>query len=109
MYPNNQAIEIFGEEVQWPGVDANGKFTNGSFTDPMVKPSFIPAETINLVLDNLTGLIEKCNEAPNSTTAAQLAALVTPLIQAQRYSCVKKILWVKLSALRRAYPQGAML
>ena len=84
MYPNNQTISIFGEEVQWPGVDESGKYTNGSFTDPMVKPSFIPAETINLILDNLTGLIEKCNEAPNSTTVLQLAALITPLIQAHK-------------------------
>jgi hypothetical protein len=84
MYPNNQTIEIFGEEVQWPGVAGNGKFTNGSFEDPMVKPSFIPAQTINLVLDNLEELIKKCNEAPNSTTAQQLAALVSPLIQAHK-------------------------
>jgi hypothetical protein len=84
MYPNNQTIEIFGEEVQWPGVDASGKFTNGSFTDPMVKPSFIPAETINLILDNMTELIKKCNEAPNSTTILQLAGLVTNLAQANK-------------------------
>jgi hypothetical protein len=84
MYPNNQTIEIFGEEVQWPGVDESGKFTNGSFTDPMVKPSFIPAQTINLILDNLEEMIKKCNEAPNSTTALQLAALVTPLVQAHK-------------------------
>jgi hypothetical protein len=84
MYPNNQIIEIFGEEVAWPGVDGNGKFTNGSFTDPMVKPSFIPAQTINLILDNLEELIKKCNEAPNSTTVQQLAALVSPLVQAHK-------------------------
>jgi hypothetical protein len=47
MYPNNQTIEIFGEEVQWPGVDESGKFTNGSFTDPMVKPSFIGTRGCN--------------------------------------------------------------
>jgi hypothetical protein len=84
MYPNNQTIEIFGEEVQWPGVDENGKFTNGSFTDPMAKPSFIPAQTINLILDNMEKLIEKCNGAPDSTTVLQLAGLVTPLIQAHK-------------------------
>jgi hypothetical protein len=84
MYPNNQTIEIFGEEVQWPGVDEHGKFTNGSFSDPMVKPSFIPAETINLILDNMTELIKKCNEAPNSTTTQQLAGLVTSLARANK-------------------------
>jgi hypothetical protein len=84
MYPNNQTIEIFGEEVQWPGVDASGKFTNGSFSDPMVKPSFIPAQTLNLILDNLEELVKKCNEAPDSTTVQQLARLVTPLIRAHK-------------------------
>jgi hypothetical protein len=84
MYPNNQTIEIFGEEVQRPGVDGEGKFTNGSFSNPDIKPPFIPAQSINLVLDNLTELISKCNEAPNSTSAGQLAALVTPLIQAHK-------------------------
>jgi hypothetical protein len=84
MFPNNQTIEIFGEEVQWTGVDGNDKFTNGSFTDPMVKPSFIPAQTINLILENLEKLIEKCNGAPDSTTILQLAGLIAPLIQAHK-------------------------
>jgi hypothetical protein len=78
MYPNNQNIEIFGEQVSWPGVDESGKFTNGSFTDPMVKPSFIPAESINLILDNLSELIRKCGRAPDSVTVTQLAALLSP-------------------------------
>ncbi|MDR0455383.1 MAG: hypothetical protein LBH20_01700, partial [Treponema sp.] len=76
MYPNNQDIEVFGEQVSWPGVDANGKFTNGSFTDPMVKPSFIPAETINLVLDNLESVIRKCGGTPNATGMKQIADLL---------------------------------
>jgi hypothetical protein len=76
MYPNNQNIEIFGEQVAWPGVDETGKFTNGSFTDPMVKPSFIPAESINLILDNLSELIKKCGGTPDSVTGTQLAALL---------------------------------
>ena len=73
MYPKNEEITIFGEKVQWPGVDASGKFTNGSFDDPLIKPSFIPAETINLILDNLSGLITKLGGTPNNTSAAQLA------------------------------------
>jgi hypothetical protein len=76
MYPNNQNIEVFGELVSWPGVDENGKFTNGSFTDPMVKPSFIPAETINLMLDNLSEFVKKCGGTPDSVTVTQLAALL---------------------------------
>jgi hypothetical protein len=77
MYPNNQTIEVFGEQVSWPGVGANGKFTNGSFSDPMVKPSFIPAETINLILDNLESVIRKCGELPNAIDAKQIARLIT--------------------------------
>jgi hypothetical protein len=85
MYLNNQAIEIFGEQVQWPGVDPEtGKFTNGSFDNPMVKPSFIPAETLNLVLDNLCALISKCGGSPNAVTGSQLADLVTSLAAANR-------------------------
>ena len=49
MYPDNQELNIFGEKVQWPGVDSSGKFSNGSFQNPLEKPSFIPAETINLI------------------------------------------------------------
>jgi hypothetical protein len=81
MYPNNQDIEIFGEQVSWPGVDANGKFTNGSFQDPMVKPSFIPAETVNLILDNLSSIITKCGGTPNATGLAQIADLITHLAE----------------------------
>lgn len=75
MYPDNKAITLFGEPIEWPGVTAEGKFTNGSFDDPLVKPSFIPAETINLVIDNLSGLITKLGGSPNNTSATQLANL----------------------------------
>lgn len=75
MYPENQELSIFGEKVQWPGLDKNGKFTNGSFTDPLEKPSFIPAETLNLILDNLGGLITKLGGTPNNTSTTQLAEL----------------------------------
>jgi hypothetical protein len=84
MYPNNQDIEIFGEQVSWPGVDANGKFTNGSFSDPMVKPSFIPAETINLILDNLSGMIETCGGTPNAVNQHQLADVLSHLGEAKK-------------------------
>ena len=75
MYPENQNVSIFGETVQWPGLNSDGKFTNGSFDDPLVKPSFIPAETLNLILDNLGGMITKLGGTPNNTSAAQLADL----------------------------------
>lgn len=77
MYPENQELSIFGERVQWPGVDSKGKFTNGSFTNPLEKPSFIPAETINLILDNLGELIKKLGETPNNSAIDQLSKLFT--------------------------------
>lgn len=84
MYPDNQELTIFGEKVQWPGVDKIGKFTNGSFSDPLEKPSFIPAETINLILDNLTALIEKLGGTPDNTSIDQLAKLFTSGIAANK-------------------------
>ena len=77
MYPDNQELDIFGEKVQWPGVDSSGKFSNGSFQNPLEKPSFIPAETINLILDNLSELIKKLGGTPNNTSVDQLAKLFT--------------------------------
>jgi hypothetical protein len=77
MYPDNQELTIFGEKVQWPGVDSTGKFSNGSFQNPLEKPSFIPAQTINLILDNLSELIKKLGGTPNNTSVDQLAKLFT--------------------------------
>ena len=76
MYPDNQELDIFGEKVQWPGVDSSGKFSNGSFKNPLEKPSFIPAETINLILDNLSELITKLGGTPDNTSTDQLAKLI---------------------------------
>lgn len=73
MYPDNQELTLNGEKVMWPGVDASGKFTNGDFNDPLVPPSFIPAETINLILDNLAGLIKRSGGTPDNTSITQLA------------------------------------
>ncbi len=72
LYPNNQELEIFGEPVVWPGVNAEGKFTNGDFSNPLVPPSYIPAETINLILDNLNSLIIGAGLTPNNTDQNQL-------------------------------------
>ena len=77
MYPENEEITIFGEKVQWPGVDKDGKFTNGSFSNPLEKPSFIPAGTINLILDNLSALITKLGGKPDNKSVTQLAELFT--------------------------------
>ena len=77
MYPDNQIISLFGEEITWPGVDPKtGKFTNGDFSNPLKKPSFIPAETINLILDNLTSLITGLGGSPNNTGTDQLTYLI---------------------------------
>jgi len=72
MYPNEQVIEVFGEQVKWPGLGPDGKFTNGSFTDPSVKPSFIPAGTLNLLIDNMEQVIEEAGLAPNNIEPDQL-------------------------------------
>ena len=80
MYPDNQNIEIFGEQVSWPGVNAAGKFTNGSFSNPLVKPSFIPAETMNLILDNLESIITKCGGTPNTLSKTQVADALLKMI-----------------------------
>ncbi len=82
MYPENEEVTIFGEKVQWPGVDKGGKFTNGSFSDPHEPPSFIPAGTINLILDNLSGLITKLGGTPNNSSIEQLAGVFTSEIKA---------------------------
>jgi len=72
MYPNNQVIELFGKQVKWPGLGPDGKFTNGSFTDPLIEPSFIPAETLNLLLDNMQSVIEGAGLHPNNIEPDQL-------------------------------------
>lgn len=85
MYPDDQTIELFGESIKWPSLDPNtGKFTNGSFSDPLEKPSFIPAETINLILDNLAELIKSAGETPNNNAINQLASLFTSAAVAKK-------------------------
>ncbi|MCL2374136.1 MAG: hypothetical protein FWC65_02725 [Treponema sp.] len=73
MYPDNETISLFGEEISWPGIDPDtGKFTNGDFSNPLKRPSCIPAETINLILDNLAGLITGLGGEPDNSGADQL-------------------------------------
>lgn len=79
MYPDDKTINVFGEDVNWPGLNQEtGKFTDGDFNDPLKKPSFIPAVTINLILDNLTEMIKRMGGDPDNSTAHQLADLFTP-------------------------------
>ncbi|MDR1836601.1 MAG: hypothetical protein LBQ89_02975, partial [Treponema sp.] len=73
MYPDDQQLEIFGEQVMYPGLDpVTHKFTDGDFSDPLVKPSHIPAASFNLILDNLANLIEAMGMDPNNTDPEQL-------------------------------------
>jgi hypothetical protein len=74
MYPDDQTLQMFGETVSFPGL-VNGKFSNGSFSNPLEKPSFIPAESINLILDNLTELIKAAGKTPNNSAINQLAVI----------------------------------
>ena len=73
MYPENETLSLFGEEITWPGVDSQtGKFTNGDFSNPLKRPSFIPADTINLILDNLAALITSLGRTPDNSGENQL-------------------------------------
>jgi hypothetical protein len=73
MYPDDQVVEIFGEQVKYPGLDpVTRKFTDGDFHDPLIKPSYIPAATFNLILDNMENLISAMGLNPNNTDPEQL-------------------------------------
>lgn len=72
LYPNEEEITMFGEKIKYPGLK-DGKFTNGSFSDPKQLASFIPAETLNLILDNLGEAIKSVGLEPNNTNINQLA------------------------------------
>jgi hypothetical protein len=73
LYPEDQTISLFGKEVRWPRLDlSTGKFTDGSFSDPLIEPSYIPAETINLILDNLANFITGMGQTPNNYDPNQL-------------------------------------
>jgi hypothetical protein len=72
LYPDNEVLEIFGEQVEWPGLGPDGKFTNGSFSNPQIKPSFIPADTINLILDNIQNVLLAAGIIPDNIDSDQL-------------------------------------
>ena len=73
MYPDNRTLTLDGEKLTWPGVGENGKFTDGDLNDPSVAPSFIPAETLNLIIDNLAGFITELGKEPNNKDGSQIA------------------------------------
>lgn len=85
MFPTNREITSFGKTVKFPGVDENGEFTNGDFSNPDVPPSFLDAATQNLVIGNLNALVEKLSgQEANNTDRNQLAALFTVAATALR-------------------------
>jgi len=91
LYPDDKIISVFGNEVNWPGLDpANGKFSNGDFSNPLKKPSFIPAETINLIIDNLSGFISGLGLVPNNLDPNQLLNALNSLIS--KYSTTDSFL-----------------
>lgn len=71
IYPNEHRLVIDGETVTYPGLK-DGKFTDGDPADPAKKPSFIPAESINLLLDNLADVISASGLTPTNTGTDQL-------------------------------------
>ena len=80
LYPADQDINIFGEIIKFPSMGSDGKFTNGDFTDPKKPASFIPADTMNLLIDNLNNLIKYCGLEPNNTSETQLKEAIDKLI-----------------------------
>ena len=76
LYPTEEEITMFGEKIKYPGLK-DGKFTNGSFSDPKQLASFIPAETLNLILDNLGEAIKSVGLEPNNTDIDQLAKVIS--------------------------------
>lgn len=84
MYPDNQEIMMGGESVVYPGLGKDGKFTNGDFNDPLVPPSFIPAESINLLLDNIGNFIKALGGKPNNTGEDQISPVFMSFIEEQK-------------------------
>lgn len=88
MYPKNKEITVFGKTVKFPGVNAEGKFTNGDFANPDVPPSYLDADTFNLVIDNLNRLIAHLGNAADNVNTDQLTKLFT--ITADKNKAVKR-------------------
>ena len=91
LYPQDQEINMFGEKLKYPNMGEDGKFTNGSFSDPKKKPSFIPAETINLILDNLENVMKEANIETNTENTNQLKDAVKKIINNSQNNLEAKI------------------
>jgi hypothetical protein len=77
------------------------KFTDGSFSDPLIKPSHIPAASINLILDNLQSFIIGLGLVPNNHDTDQLLNAL-----ANRYSTTEG---VENYVAELCFPVGGML
>lgn len=84
MFPTNKEITVFGNTIRFPGVTDEGEYTNGDFNNPATPPSYIDAETQNLILHNLNNLIAQLGGTANNTDKDQLAALFTVAATALR-------------------------
>lgn len=84
MYPENKEITVFGKTVRFPGVNAEGKFTNGDFKNPDVPPSYLDAETFNLIIDNLNSLISHLGNSADNKNTDQLSRLFTVAAEAEK-------------------------
>ncbi len=84
MFPTNREITVFGKTIRFPGVTDEGEYTNGDFDNPETPPSYIDAETQNLILHNLNNLIAQLGGVANNTDKDQLAALFTVAATALR-------------------------
>lgn len=84
MFPTNKEVTVFGKTIKFPGVTDAGEYTNGDFEDPDTPPSYIDADTQNLILHNLNSLIVTLGGKANNTDKSQLAALFTVTADALR-------------------------
>ncbi|WP_147613900.1 gp53-like domain-containing protein [Treponema pectinovorum] len=84
MYPDNKEISSFGKTVKFPGVDEHGKFTNGDFSNPDIPPSFLDANTVNLIIDNLNALVAHLGGNANNTDGEQLKKLFSITAEANK-------------------------
>ena len=81
MYPDEQEITMGGETVLYPGLNSDGKFTDGDFNNPLVPPSFIPASSMNLLLDNVGGFINGLGGSANNSDADQITEAFKAFIE----------------------------
>lgn len=85
MFPTNKEISVFGKKIKFPGVTDKGEYTNGNFENPDEPPSYLDADTQNLILHNLNNLIAQLSgKEANNTDRNQLAALFTVTATALR-------------------------